>query len=655
MLSQALEYANRGWPIFPVRADKKPYIKGGVIEATTDPKQIRKWWTKWPMANIALDVGGANMMVVDLDPPWEMVNGKKIYSEFDYDTAMDALEEAVGTLPDTKLSVTTPRNGEHLYFSIGNDEVVAPSGSKLAKHVDVRSFHSYVLLPPSRTSDGVYEWSSEGKPAFRSDELYRRANTGREKHEDRDTWTIEKDLEENVELAVKWLQEDAKIAIQGQGGDHIAYATAAHMKSYGISEALAFDLMWEHWNPRCLPPWSPDEIEHFAKKVENGHTYNTSPPGNITPAYAAAKHAALFSPVSCEMESGNEWSAGRFRVVDRDGMEAIKPAEWLIKDLIPQKSYTLLIGDRGTFKTFLALDMALSIAVGIGMDGTSNWREIVKSGPVLYCAGEGRSGIKRRVRAWEKRHLFGNKVKDFRLADPVPMVSEELQPFIDTVRAASPNGQGYALVVLDTVGRAMQGVNENAQEHASAFTHMVEVIQRELGAAVLCLHHSGHGEKGRARGSSVFGADVDTELVLTRKNKAQTVSLSMTKQKDAPEWEFDLKIKLEEIKLSPGITSLVACKPDPNEPIEEKEEGSRDADLTLKVDMIEEILLEVLASNKVKAYANSPLAQHIACDDRVEIGSQQISRKYLRWIREDSKRKAAPMYDAATQRWRWRD
>ena len=65
--------------------------------------------------------------------------------------------------------------------------------------------------------------------------------------------------------------------------------------------------------------------------------------------------------------------------------------------------------------------------------------------------------------------------------------------------------------MLDTVGRAMQGVNENAQEHASNFTRLVDRLRHELGATVLALHHTGHETSTRARGSSVFGADADND------------------------------------------------------------------------------------------------------------------------------------------------
>jgi len=642
MKQAALTYAEQGWPIFPARADKTPYTKSGVMDATTDLKQIEEWWTTWPVANIALNVGDAGMMVLDLDPGH----------------SMEELEKNVGPIPETKLHAITPRGGEHLYFDIADGEIVAPSASKLAKNIDVRSFHSYVLLPPSKTADGIYKWESKGLPTYRTDELLRACNTGREKHKDRDEWLIKPDLPENVATAIKWLKEKAQIAVEGQGGDNMAYATAAHMKSFGISDALAFDLMWEHWNPRCSPPWSADDVEHLQQKVENGYAYNTSPPGNVTPAYHVAKTASLFKPIEVEAGDGHEWNAGRFRFVDRAGMQSIRPPEWLIEGFLPAETYAILFGAPGTFKTFLALDIALSIAAGFGMGANANWPDITTSGPVLFAAGEGRSNLSNRVKAWEKVHFAGNEVENFVLADPVPLASEDPEQFISGALAASPDG--YKLVVIDTVGRAMQGLNENSQEHASAFTNKVQHLQHGLGAAVLALHHTGHAETSRARGSSVFGADADTMIKLERQGKNYVVALTMEKQKDAPEWEGKRHVKLNEITLGLDTKSLVAVKPATGEtgPDDQEAEKQTAKKHNTLLDIIEEVVLHKLEGNKIRAWSNTALGNAVACDARVTLTGQQVTRTYLTLLRETNERRASRCYDADAQpahRWRYQD
>ncbi len=551
LLQSALEYAAQGWPIFPTKTDKTPYTNHGVLDATTNLKKIKEWWEKWPKANIGLDVGAIDMMVLDLDPGHDMKE----------------LEKNVGTLPKTLLSAETPRGGLHLYYAINPEEYVPQSASKVARSVDIRSFHSYVLLPPSKTSAGCYRWIGEGKAAFRTQALLDAATTSSfEKSDDSDNWIIEPDLEENIDQAIKWLRDESAPAIEGQGGDTMAYKTAAMMKSYGLSPETAFEVMWDYWNPKCIPPWSADEADHLEMKIRNGYSYNRSQPGNMTKAYRVAKAQQVFSPVSRDTKGkGTEVKAGRFRFVDYDGMQAIEPPKWLIKDTLPERGYGMLVGKRGTFKTFVALDMALSVASGASSyfedDKPEHWQgifpEVSKPGPVIIAVGEGRSSIKNRVEAWSSEHLEGDKIENILLADPVPRPHEEdINAFIN---GALEIHDEYSLVVLDTVGRSMQGLNENIQQDASKFTRMVESIQCKLNCAVLAIHHMGHNED-RARGSSVFGADIDCEFIIERKVKENFIRLKNTKQKDGPEWK---QARLIELKLIPEAKSLVTRKLSP--------------------------------------------------------------------------------------------
>ena len=179
MLTAALEYAEDGWPVFPVRHDKTPYTPNGVLDATTDRKKIRKWWEKYPGANIAVNCGEAGLLVLDYDPGSDIDNTRA----------------AVGDLPDTQLVARTPRGGAHHYYELDeSDPPVSISSGRIAPHVDVRSFHGYVLLPPSRTADGEYTWEQDGQPRYRSADLIDACGRARDKHKNRDDWAIDPDL-----------------------------------------------------------------------------------------------------------------------------------------------------------------------------------------------------------------------------------------------------------------------------------------------------------------------------------------------------------------------------------------------------------------------------------------------------------------------------
>jgi Bifunctional DNA primase/polymerase, N-terminal len=67
----ALELAAAAWEVFPCKWTgpyaKAPMTMNGHLNATTDPDQIKLWWTKWPNAMIGAKVPDS-LLVIDLDP-----------------------------------------------------------------------------------------------------------------------------------------------------------------------------------------------------------------------------------------------------------------------------------------------------------------------------------------------------------------------------------------------------------------------------------------------------------------------------------------------------------------------------------------------------------------------------------------------------------
>src|SRR6266542_1510994 len=151
-------YAALGYPVLPVfepspdgctcragagctRAGKHPRITGGVWQATTDPAVVRRWWRRWPAANLALRTG-VRFDVADVDGQ----------------PGVEALR-ALLTNADRPLSsgplARTGGGGWHLLF--------APTGSGSPKRVlpgvDWRGRGGYVLVAPSAHPSGRrYRW-----------------------------------------------------------------------------------------------------------------------------------------------------------------------------------------------------------------------------------------------------------------------------------------------------------------------------------------------------------------------------------------------------------------------------------------------------------------------------------------------------------------
>jgi putative DNA primase/helicase len=152
MLAAAIEFAARGWPVFPIRAlGKTPLTARGFKDATTDPTAIRVWWAKWPSANIAVATGPSSVVAVDIDGD-------------EGEDSLVALTAQYGPLPETLESRTG--RGRHLFFVVTGSTIRNDIGRKLGRGIDVRGTGGYVVVPPSVHESGKrYEWIRGVSPA----------------------------------------------------------------------------------------------------------------------------------------------------------------------------------------------------------------------------------------------------------------------------------------------------------------------------------------------------------------------------------------------------------------------------------------------------------------------------------------------------------
>jgi hypothetical protein len=156
-LEAALQYAGRGWHVFPVPPGTKASYEsqantGTRWGATLDREAIWRYWTEHPSANVAAATGLiSGIWVLDLDK-----------HENDGIASLRALEEKHGELPPT-LTARTPSGGLHLFFRHpGPGHKIKNSVSKIAPGIDIRGDGGMVLLPPSVGKNGkAYEWVND--------------------------------------------------------------------------------------------------------------------------------------------------------------------------------------------------------------------------------------------------------------------------------------------------------------------------------------------------------------------------------------------------------------------------------------------------------------------------------------------------------------
>jgi P4 family phage/plasmid primase-like protien len=154
LLAAALDYAARGWPVFPCYG-KHPATEHGCLDATTDPDTIRNWWQgEYFGCNVAIAMGGL-IWALDVDP------------DDDGDSNLNRLESEHGSLPETVRSITGG-GGAHYLFAM-NGAAIRNSVGKvagIADGLDTRGDGGYIIAPPSIHPDtkAPYQWEADLGP-----------------------------------------------------------------------------------------------------------------------------------------------------------------------------------------------------------------------------------------------------------------------------------------------------------------------------------------------------------------------------------------------------------------------------------------------------------------------------------------------------------
>jgi hypothetical protein len=159
VLSAALEYAARGWRVIPIKPGAKhPPIPQWQNEATTDPATITAWWSgSYAGHGVGIATGpGSGVFVLDVD---------------DMDALAD-LEAKYDKLPDTLTSLTGS-GGAHLVFRWPDDvDIRNDQSGRIAEGIDVRGDGGQIVAPPSVHPNGSpYCWDLDtdevaGAPAW---------------------------------------------------------------------------------------------------------------------------------------------------------------------------------------------------------------------------------------------------------------------------------------------------------------------------------------------------------------------------------------------------------------------------------------------------------------------------------------------------------
>jgi len=265
-----------------------------------------------------------------------------------------------------------------------------------------------------------------------------------------------------------------------------------------------------------------------------------------------------------------------------------EPVRWLIDKVLPVGSFSALYGPPGSFKSFIALDIAESIATGRTWMGN----EVTESGAVLYIAGEGFGGVGARIKACKQHHQTEDGAPIYVIRHQLNLRSsvEDFNALMLAVETlVMETGIDFKLIVVDTLARAFGGGDENSASDMMQFVvtcgHIQKIVQ---GAALMILHHSGKDSAKGMRGSSALLGAVDTELELIRFEDSMKGIIRTAKQKDGEDgtrYGFEMvKVELAapagSLQIGDPMTSLAVQASEIGEHEDKKNKGKSGSKLT---------------------------------------------------------------------------
>ncbi len=231
----------------------------------------------------------------------------------------------------------------------------------------------------------------------------------------------------------------------------------------------------------------------------------------------------------------------------------LQAPDWLIRDVLQNDETSMFFGEPASGKSLVVLDMAVAVSNGAEWCGHKT-----KKTTVIYIAGEGKYGLMRRLSAIKQEKKLS--IDNIFISDrPAKMMdAEDAKAIGETAKA----NNGRVWVIIDTLHRNFGDGDENNGTDFGKIISNIDILIRTQGEVTTTIvHHTGHNEKDRARGSTTIKASMDSEYLVEKDEVYNTVSLKTTKMKDAPHPDnkkFSIKVSNLGIKDDEGeeVTSV---------------------------------------------------------------------------------------------------
>jgi len=508
----ALLFKERGLPVFPVREnDRKPAVNNWQQWAQkSSTEKIQSYGIANPMHNWGFHCTGYT--VVDIDVKDNKQGAK----------SLERLQAQYEPLPKT-FTVRTPSGGLHYYYS---GQTKKNTRSEIAKGIDTRTHGGYVVIPGSRIEEKAYEIIEDCPIVLIPDWLQELVNAQASEKKKIDAPEIpDIDNDVHVQNAILYLQ-NAPACTEGDtyySGEYLLQIFY-ELRDRGLSQDTAKDLVLEHYNKRCNPPWDmsiTEHRQHFEAKARNAYTYAQNT--NI----GAKTASADFTVIKNDTEDTFQ---GPKHISEYLGLAPKR--RWIIEDWLPLHEVSSIYGKGGSGKSLLAMQLALSVATGqpfLGLTVTTpvptlcvfcedsddelhRRKEAILNSPEYTFA---RDVEKAPVYLWAR---VGKENDIARISDTGnDVITGNFKK--DLVKALENMPKGHKLLVLDTLSDIYLG-NENIREQVNKFvkTHIASLL-KDYDCSILILAHP--SRTGSNTGDMLSGSTAWENAVRNRLTFAQ--------------------------------------------------------------------------------------------------------------------------------------
>jgi hypothetical protein len=434
-LAAALAHAREGQRVLPLLG-KVPRTPHGVEDATHDEATIRRWWERWPDANLGVAMDGCAAIDVD-----SRTGGLETLGE---------LEKRYGPFPVTR-TVATGGGGLHLIYKLNGRPVRSGSG-RLGPGIDIKAGGAaYLVAPPSVHPDTRerYKVLNDVPPATLPG------------------WVVDAaagpgsvDSPRRGSRLVELLDDPP-----GEGARNEWLAQVAG--HYATRHRHSDDYLWHvtQANELLDQPLDEDEVRRTAESIWRSES---------------AKRGG---------------AAGALRIVSSaelaDRVEHAPPVGWLVEPVWPADAYGVLAAEQKAGKTWAGLDLIVSVASGTAWMGEFPARR----GGVLGFLGEGgERKMHRRLAAVCRPRGLDLRGLPIRLCFRVPVLTDDdhLAAVEAELRAHRPS-----LVYLDPLYLAARGARGSQLYEMGEHLQRIQLACQEHGAALLIVHHWNKTGEGR--------------------------------------------------------------------------------------------------------------------------------------------------------------